>query len=77
MEQEIASQVVGLGGSTDFSYGTFSQSRFCCKICYNSFDSKLNFFMGFNFHKYQLFKRINASTEDFEKILESKISRKF
>ena len=78
MEQEIASQVVGLGGSTDFSlWKLFLRADFVVKFVIILLIASSIFSWALIFNKYQLFKRINASTEDFEKkILESKISRK-
>ena len=46
MEQEIASQVVGLGGSSDFSFKFIFKSRFCREICYYNFDCCFNIFLG-------------------------------
>ena len=39
MDQEIASQIVGLGGATDFSlWSLFRKSRLCCKISNYNFN---------------------------------------
>ena len=46
MEQDIATQVVGLGGATDFSLGNFFKGRFCCKVRNYFIDRLLNIFMG-------------------------------
>ena len=36
MEQDIAAQVVGLGGASDFSlWSLFYESRLCSEICNN------------------------------------------
>ena len=58
METDIVSQAIGLGGNTDFFFvETFFTSRFCCKISYYHFNSKLSMVMGTNFDKYKLFKK--------------------
>ena len=50
MEQEIATQVVGLGGSTDFSLiQLFLRADFVVKACNCYFDCSINLFLGFNF----------------------------
>ena len=68
MEQEIASQVVGLGGSTDFSlWKLFLRADFVVKFVIILLIASSIFSWALIFNKYQLFKRINASTEDFEK----------
>ena len=79
MEQEIASQVVGLGGSSDFSlWKLFLRADFVVKFVIILLIASSIFSWALIFDKFKLFKSINASTEDFEKkILESKISRKF
>ena len=49
MEQEIATQVVGLGGANDFSLlQLFLRADFVVK-CYHNFDIKFNLFLGINF----------------------------
>ena len=50
MEQEIASQIVGLGGGFRFYVvESFQESRLCSKICNYTFDREFHIFMGFNF----------------------------
>ena len=47
---------------------TFFKSRFCCKICNNNtFIASSIYSWALIFDKYKLFKKINKSTEDFEK----------
>ena len=76
MEQEIAAQVVGLGGSSDFSlWKLFIRADFVVKFVIILLIASSIFSWALIFDKFKLFKSINASTEDFEKILESKISR--
>ena len=49
MEQDIAAQVVGLGGTSDFfSLEPFYESRLCGKVCHCTVNRELNIFMGFN-----------------------------
>ena len=68
MEQEIASQVVGLGGSTDFSlWKLFLRADFVVKFVIILLIASSIFSWALIFDKFKLFKRINASTEDFEK----------
>ena len=68
MEQEIASQVVGLGGNTDFSlWNLFLRADFVVKAVIILLIASSIFSWALIFDKYKLFKRINASTEDFEK----------
>jgi len=68
MEQEIASQIVGLGGSTDFSlWKLFLRADFVVKFVIILLIASSIFSWALIFDKYKLFKRINASTEDFEK----------
>ena len=68
MEQEIAAQVVGLGGSTDFSlWKLFLRADFVVKFVIILLIASSVFSWALIFDKYKLFKRINASTEDFEK----------
>ena len=74
MEQEIATQVVGLGGSSDFSMETFIRADFVVKFVIILLIACSIFSWALIFDKFKLFKSINASTQDFEKILESKIS---
>ena len=68
MEQEIASQVVGLGGSTDFSlFKLFLRADFVVKFVIILLIASSIFSWALIFDKIKLFKRINLSTEDFEK----------
>ena len=68
MEQDIATQVVGLGGSTDFSlWKLFLRADFVVKFVILILIASSIFSWALIFDKYKLFKRINASTEDFEK----------
>jgi biopolymer transport protein TolQ len=68
MEQEIAAQVVGLGGSTDFSlWKLFLRADFVVKFVIILLIACSIFSWALIFDKYKLFKKINASTEDFEK----------
>ena len=68
MEQEIASQVVGLGGNSDFSlWQLFLRADFVVKSVIILLIASSIFSWALIFDKYKLFKRINASTEDFEK----------
>ena len=68
MEQEIASQVVGLGGSTDFSlFKLFLRADFVVKFVIILLIASSIFSWALIFDKYKLFKRINVSTEEFEK----------
>ena len=68
MEQEIATQVVGLGGSTDFSlWKLFLRADFVVKFVIILLIASSIFSWALIFDKFKLFKSINASTEDFEK----------
>jgi|TARA_B100001093_G_C26766781_1_gene988241 biopolymer transport protein TolQ len=68
MEQEIAAQVVGLGGSTDFSlWKLFLRADFVVKFVIILLIASSIFSWALIFDKYKLFKKIYASTEDFEK----------
>ena len=68
MEQEIASQIVGLGGSTDFSlWKLFLRADFVVKFVILLLIASSIFSWALIFNKYKLFKRINSSTEEFEK----------
>ena len=50
MEQEIATQVVGLGGVNDFSlWKLFIRADFVVKSVIITFISKFGLFLGFNF----------------------------
>ena len=78
MEQEIASQIVGLGGATDFSlWKLFVRADFVVKFVIILLIAASIFSWALIFDKFKLFKQINSSIEDFEKkILESEICRK-
>ena len=68
MEQEIAAQVVGLGGSSDFSLlKLFMRADFVVKFVIILLIASSIFSWALIFDKFKLFKSINASTEDFEK----------
>ena len=68
MEQEIAAQVVGLGGSSDFSLlKLFMRADFVVKFVIILLIASSIFSWALIFDKFKLFKNINASTEDFEK----------
>ena len=68
MEQEIASQIVGLGGSTDFSlWKLFLRADFVVKFVIILLIASSIFSWALIFDKFKLFKSINKSTEDFEK----------
>ena len=67
MEQEIASQVVGLGGSTDFSlWKLFLRADFVVKCVIIILLASSIYSWALIFDKYKLFKKINLSSEDFE-----------
>ena len=68
MEQDIAAQVVGLGGATDFSlWKLFLRADFVVKFVIILLIASSIFSWALIFDKFKLFKNINASTEDFEK----------
>ena len=67
MEQDIAAQVVGLGGSTDFSlWKLFLRADFVVKSVIVILLASSIYSWTLIFDKYKLFKKINASTEEFE-----------
>ena len=67
MEQDIAAQVVGLGGSTDFSlWNLFVRADFVVKSVIILLLVSSIYSWALIFEKFQLFKKINISTEDFE-----------
>ena len=73
MEQDIATQVVGLGGSSDFTlWSLFLRADFV--VC-NYFINLVRFSWALIFDKFKLFKSINKTTEDFEKNFESKMQK--
>ena len=67
MEQEVATQVVGLGGSTDFSImQLFLRADFIVKSVIIILIAASIFSWALIFEKYKLFKRIEKSTSSFE-----------
>ena len=67
MEQEVATQVVGLGGSTDFSLiQLFIRADFVVKSVIVILIAASIFSWALIFDKYKLFKRIDKSTSSFE-----------
>ena len=67
MEQDIASQVVGLGGSTDFSLlSLFLRADFVVKSVILILIAASVYSWALIFDKYRLFKKINNSILDFE-----------
>ena len=68
MEQDIAAQVVGLGGATDFSlWKLFIRADFVVKFVIILLIACSIFSWALIFDKFKLFKNINSSIEDFEK----------
>ena len=67
MEQEVATQVVGLGGSTDFSlFQLFIRADFVVKAVIIILIAASVYSWALIFEKYRLFKRIEKSTTSFE-----------
>ena len=67
MEQEVAAQVVGLGGSTDFSLlQLFIRADFIVKSVIIILIAASVYSWALIFEKYKLFKRIDKSTSSFE-----------
>ena len=67
MEQEVATQVVGLGGSTDFSLvQLFIRADIVVKSVIIILIAASIFSWALIFEKYKLFKRIEKSTSSFE-----------
>ena len=67
MEQEVATQVVGLGGSTDFSLiQLFLRADFIVKAVIIILISASIYSWALIFEKYKLFKKIQKSTTTFE-----------
>jgi len=67
MEQEVATQVVGLGGSTDFSLiQLFLRADFIVKSVIVILIAASIYSWALIFEKYKLFKRIEKSTTNFE-----------
>jgi len=79
MEQEIATQVVGLGGATDFSlWQLFLRADFVVKSVILILIASSIFSWALIFDKYRLFKRIDKSTKLFEdKFWKSKSAETF
>ena len=79
MEQEIATQVVGLGGATDFSlWQLFMRADFVVKSVILILIASSIFSWALIFDKYRLFKRIDKSTKLFEdKFWKSKSAETF
>ena len=68
MEQDIAAQVVGLGGTTDFSlWKLFLRADFVVKFVIILLIACSIFSWALIFDKFKLFKSINISIEEFEK----------
>ena len=68
MEQDIATQVVGLGGATDFSlWKAFLRADFVVKFVIILLIASSIFSWALIFDKFKLFKNINKSIIDFEK----------
>jgi len=67
MEQEVATQVVGLGGSTDFSLiQLFLRADIVVKSVIIILIAASIFSWALIFEKYRLFKKIHKSTDSFE-----------
>ena len=67
MEQEVATQVVGLGGSTDFSLiQLFLRADFIVKAVIIILIAASIFSWALIFEKYKLFKKIEKTTTSFE-----------
>ena len=68
MEQDIATQVVGLGGTSDFTlWKLFLRADFVVKFVIVLLIACSIFSWALIFDKFKLFKSINKTTEDFEK----------
>ena len=79
MEQEVATQVVGLGGSTDFSLiQLFIRADFIVKSVIVILIAASIYSWALIFEKYKLFKKIDKSTTSFEeKFWKSKSAESF
>ena len=79
MEQEVATQVVGLGGTTDFSLiQLFLRADFIVKAVIVILISASIYSWALIFEKYKLFKKIDKSTTNFEeKFWKSKSAESF
>ena len=79
MEQEVATQIVGLGGSTDFSLTQlFLRADFVVKSVIIILIAASVYSWALIFEKYRLFKKIEKSTSSFEeKFWKSKSAENF
>ena len=79
MEQEIATQVVGLGGVNDFSlWQLFLRADFVVKAVIIILLASSVYSWALIFDKYKLFKKINRTSADFEnKFWKSKSAESF
>ena len=79
MEQEIATQVVGLGGSTDFSLiQLFLRADFVVKAVIIILIAASVYSWALIFEKQKLFKKIEKTTSNFEdKFWKSKSAESF
>ena len=79
MEQEIASQVVGLGGVNDFSIlQLFIRADFVVKSVIIILLASSVYSWALIFEKYRMFKKINESSKKFEdKFWKSKSAEAF
>ena len=79
MEQEVATQIVGLGGSTDFTLiQLFVRADFVVKSVIIILIAASVYSWALIFEKYRLFKRIEKSTTNFEqKFWKSKSAENF
>ena len=79
MEQEVATQIVGLGGATDFSIvQLFIRADFIVKAVIIILIAASVYSWALIFDKYKLFKRIEKSTNNFEdKFWKSKSAESF
>ncbi len=79
MEQEIASQIVGLGGANDFSlWQLFLRADFVVKSVIIILLASSIYSWALIFDKYKMFKKINISSQAFEeKFWKSKSAESF
>jgi len=79
MEQDVATQVIGLGGSTDFSLlQLFLRADFIVKSVIIILIAASVYSWALIFEKYKLFKKIDKSTASFEeKFWKSKSAESF
>ena len=67
MEQEVTAQIVGLGGSTDFSLiQLFVRADFVVKSVIIILIAASVYSWALIFEKYRLFKKIEKSSSNFE-----------